>query len=325
MNKALPAMFFGLSCIGWPQTNIRVDVDIVRVPCVVRDRTGAPVQGLGRDEFAVLEDGVPQRIEYLWRESDLPLRIGLVVDVSGSQMSFISEHRSTIMEFLSHVLSPGDSAFLLEVADQQRLVTDWTESLDRLRRGVESLGQMGGEILGAPCAGIRYKWRSCLGTVLWNGVYYSATLKMGPTPGRKALLLLTDGIDTGSDHSLAEAIEASQRADVTVYSVRYFDRFVAHWTQSRPARRKLERLSSMTGGVAFNGHLDSLSTIFEHIETDLRTQYVLGYRSAPASRVPRYRRIQVKVRRPGLTVRARKGYFTITHEPLPRQHGASKQ
>src|SRR5712692_7835922 len=133
--------------------DIRVDVSLVRVPCVVTDANGAPVRGLRREDFIVLEDGISQEVKYLWQELDLPLTVGLVADVSRSERRFISRHRETVVQFLARVLSPSDRAFLVSVAIKERLVTDLTNSVEELRAGAQGLGRQKAEVLGDPCSG----------------------------------------------------------------------------------------------------------------------------------------------------------------------------
>jgi Ca-activated chloride channel family protein len=341
--------------------DMRVDVNLVRIPCVVRDSNGAPVRGLRREDFTVLEDGVPREVKYLWQELDLPLTVGLIADISGSEYRFIDQHRETVVQFLARVLSPKDRAFIVSVETQQRLVTDLTGSIETLRSGAEGLGKRESKLLGEPCTGEalppkqlalfkkygKYGMPPCGGTALWNGVFFSARLKLRPLPGRKAMLLLTDGWDTGSDHGLVDAIEAGQGADTMVYSVRYLDPRVLdlkptpkkYWIWNpigvamvpltdRAIRRKwqqeiarakpaLERISLETGGLTFDGSTDKLTDIFDRIEADLRNQYVLGYTAPATSAGRRYRKIEVKVTRPGLTVRARQGYYLESGDPAP--------
>ena len=294
-----------------------MDVNLVRVPCVVTDANGVPVLGLRREEFVVREDGVPHEVKYLWQEADLPLTVGLVADVSGSEYRFIEQHRQTVLGFLSQILSPRDRAVLVSVERQQRLVTDLTNSIERLRTGVEVLDQEAAEILGDPCAGRRQHLlfttilKPCGGTALWNGVYFAAKLKLRPLPGRKAMLLLTDGWDTGSDHGLEDAIESSQSADTMVYSIRYADTKLssAFAHELTKAKRDLERITRETGGLAFEGEAEKVPGIFKSIETALRSEYVIGYTVTPPRRARRYHKISVTVTRPDLTVRARDGYY----------------
>ena len=274
--------------------------------------------GLRREDFVVREDGVPHEVKYLWQESDLPLTVVLLADVSGSEYQFIEQHRQTVLQFLSQVLSPGDRAALVSVERQQRLVTDLTNSMETLRTGVEVLGQESAAILGDPCAGKRERlllfttiFKPCGGTALWNGVYFAAKFKLRPSSGRKAILLLTDGWDTGSDHGLVDAIESAQSADAMVYSIRYTDRNLnaAFPNELRKAKRNLERIAWETGGLAFEGEAEKVPGIFKSIETALRNEYVIGYPVTPASHEHRYHKLTVTVTRPGLTVRARNGYY----------------
>lgn len=179
------------------------------------DANGAPAQGLRRDEFVVLEDGVPQKVKYLWQELDLPLTIVLIADISCTQLRLLDQHRQTAQQFLSRVLSQNDRAGLVSVEKQQRLVTDLTDSFERLRAGAESLGKQQAEVLGEPCSGKHPTEMTaidppCGETALWNGVFFSARLKLRPQPGRKAMLLLTDGWDTAAGGPSAANFLGSQ-------------------------------------------------------------------------------------------------------------------
>ena len=297
------------------QPEFRVDVNLVRVPCVVTDSSGAPVPGLRREDFVVLEGGVPQEVKYLWQEADLPLTVGLIADVSVSEYPFIEQHRQTVLQFLSRILSPDDRVFLVSVGTQQRLVTDLTNSVERLHAGAETLGKQEAEVLGDPCLGWRHRFLYSpiflpCGTALWNGVFFSARLKLRPATGRKALVLLTDGWDTGSNHGLVDAIEACQGADAMVYSIRFADPAWSAGTLAR-AKRDLERIVRETGGLAFEGEPEKVPGIFTSIETALRSEYVLGYTLSTARRGQGYHEITVKVKRRGLTVRARKGHYAL--------------
>ena len=300
-----------------------VDVNLVRVPCVVTDDSGVPVTDLRRENFAVFEDGALREIKYLWQETDLPLTVGLVVDISGSVAKYVEEHRQIVLQFLGQTLSKHDRAFLVSVGIQQRLVVDVTNSTESLRAGVEAITSQEAEILGDPCSkGKRFRllFRSVVlpcTSPIWNGVFFAARLKLNPQPGRKAMLLLTDGWDMGSDHGLTDAIEACQSADTMVYSIRFFD-LGPEWLSAR-AKRNLERhlmnakrdlgqLSSETGGRVYDGESANMRAIFKSIEADLRSQYVIGY-TQPRAPKQGYHRIKVRVNRPGLVVRTRNGYF----------------
>jgi VWFA-related protein len=163
--------------------------------------------------------------------------------------------------------------------------------------------------------------------VLWNGVFFAARLKLQAQSGRKAMLLLTDGWDTGSDHRLTEAIQACQAADATIYSIRYVDPalLLPNTIQKlKPstergikrrmerifavAKRDLQRISHETGGKTFEGESANLPAVFNEIETAIRSEYVLGFIDPAAGQRNSYHKIKVRVKRPGLVVRARDGY-----------------
>jgi VWFA-related protein len=290
---------------------IRVNVEVVTVACSVTDRNGAPVPNLTKDDFVLNEDGVPQSIKYLWQEVDLPLTVGLIVDVSGSQMGLVSRHRQTVADFLARVLGPRDRAFLVTVGPRVMLLTDLTGEVADLRAGVERIDmrQRSGAPLGDPCR--RRRLRSCGGTVLWNGVFYAARLKMRPLEGRKALIVLSDGLDTGSDHNLTAAIEAAQGADTLVYTIKHVSKAAVAMSPTMALltafNRSLRKLAEETGGRAFPAPRDGPAEIFSQIEDELRSLYVLGFTPAAPSREG-FHKIEVQTRQPGLKVRARKGY-----------------
>lgn len=294
---------------------IRVDVDLVTVPCSVIDRQGALVQDLKREDFLLSDNGVSREIKQLWRDIDLPLTVGLIVDVSGSQTGLVEKHKKTMAEFLTRVLGDRDRAFLVTVGPDVRLVTDVTGSAEELRRGVDAIDsrQSAGEQFGEPCHGRRGRKRhGCGGTALWNGVWASARLKLKTLEGRKALVIVSDGLDTGSTHSLVEAIEAAQGADTVVYAIKYVSPMVAF----SPAiglitvlSRGMKRLAEETGGEQFAAPKGGPGEIFTRIEQELRSQYVLAFSPSENARDGKYHRVAVSLRRPDLKVRARQGYF----------------
>lgn len=332
------------------QPPIHVDVDVVQVPCIVTDTNGAAVRDLQIGDFSITENNQQQDIKYLWRDTDLPMTVGLIGDVSGSQRAFVRKHQQTISQFLSHLMSSGDEAFLVAVSNQQRLAVDLTGSSDELQNGVGSLTSMDLPALGDPCLGKKVadtghtrkspgrgrkqrvhgtqpgdtaarRGGPCGGTALWNGVYFAAKLKLQPEQGRKALLILTDGFDTGSDHSLSDAIEACQAANTMVYVVHYAESpyltamvnpigapITIAMLKYRIARgaRDIARITLETGGLDFDGSRVPLTDIFARIEDDLRSQYVLGFVASDKS--PGVHKIHVTVKRPDLRVRARRWY-----------------
>lgn len=313
-GRILP-LLFAASLLNAQRADIRVNVGLVTITCAVTDRNGVPAKHLQPSDFILLDNGREQQVEHLWQEQDLPLTIGLIVDVSGSQSEFIDEHRQTVSKFLAQVLGPKDRAFLATVATEVKLVTDMTGSVADLRRGVEHIEglQIYGAQFGEPCMQA-VPLIGCGGTALWMGVYAAARQKMRWTNGRKALIVLSDGFDTGSPHSLDDTIESLQDASTVVYAIKYVDPELTPAQAGLQSRRKeavrgLERLTDETGGYTFPNPGGNLDDIFSRIETDLRSQYVIGFTPPEDARDGRFHKLELKMTRPDLSVRARNGYY----------------
>ena len=284
------------------------------VTCEVTDRTGAPSKDLRIEDFELRDNGREQNIESLWQEQDLPLTIGLLVDVSGSQSAFVDEHRRAVTQFLRQILGPKDRAFLVTVGPEPKLLADLSGSIDELRRAADLIDplQLHGTIFGESCVQT-IPVRGCGGTALWNAVYASARQKMRWVQGRKALIVVSDGFDTGSPHTLSDAIEAVQESASVVYGIKYVDPNItpasAGISRRKSAERGLERLTDETGGYTFPNPGDKLAEVFARIEQDLRNQYVLGFTPPVEARDGRFHKLEVRMRPRGLTVRARIGYY----------------
>ena len=298
--------------------DIRVDIDLVTVSCSVTDRAGAPVRGLKRDDFSLRDNGQPRDIGYFWQESDLPLSVALIADVSGSQAGFVKSHREAVTQFFKQVMTSADSAMVVEVARQARLLSDLTSSSNTLSAAIEKIGTTEGKqspMLGPPCRNTSFP-HTCGGTALWHGVYYAAK-QLKPVSGRKAIVILSDGMDTGSDISLTNVIEMAQSAGVVVYSIKYANpmRFISPAaTIAQAVSRGLDRLARETGGLAFQNPGRKISEVFAQIESDLRNLYVLGFTPPSDGRDGKFHKIEVETTRPDLIVRARAGYYATRDE-----------
>ncbi|HTS25170.1 MAG TPA: VWA domain-containing protein, partial [Bryobacteraceae bacterium] len=200
---------------------IKVDVDVVSILASVRDKKGALIPTLEKNDFTVLEDGKSQEIKYFTRETDLPLTIGLLVDTSGSQRNLIDIERNAASQFFSQVLRKKDEAFLIQFGEETELLQDYTSSTRLLTEGLNQLrvsSGVGGFGPGpVPTAG------GPRGTVLYDAVYLAASEKLRTEVGRKVIVVITDGVDQGSRLSIAQAIEAAQKADAVIYSIDYSD------------------------------------------------------------------------------------------------------
>ncbi len=282
----------------------RVDVSLVTVPVQVSTLDGSAARDLAREDFELLDNGEPRTIEGFWHETDLPLTIGLVIDVSGSQTEWVTAHRATVAEFLRRLLRKDDRAFLVTVGADARLVTDLTGALPALLDGLRAAeaGEQAGVPFGEPCAKVVMQAMvisQCGGTALWNAVWASAKLKMQMVSGRKALLILSDGIDTGSTRTLSQAVAELQRAETVTYSIQYP-------RKSRRSAVGLQRLAEETGGLRFLPPEGSYEGVFARIEEDLRNQYVLGFKPPDSGG---FHRIEVRTRGEDVRVRSRSGYF----------------
>ncbi len=294
---------------------ISVEVAVVNVVCSVRDGRGALVTGLSREDFSIVEEGKPQQIRYFSRDTDLPLTIGLLVDVSNSQRALLAEEKRTAEQFLAKVLRPQDLAFLISFGAEAELLQDSTASVALLRRGLDQLrlSTDGGAIspTGTPLPTV-YQPR---GTVLYDAVYLAATEKLRHEVGRKAIVLITDGVDQGSRLKLADAIEAAHKADAVIYSVYAFDpsAYARGGLVYTPGDSDLKRMSEQTGGRLFRvSRKEPLESIFRQIQEEMRSQYSLGYVSSNPQRDNTFRRLEVRVRQKGYKVQARKGYYAVT-------------
>jgi Ca-activated chloride channel family protein len=307
----LLAMVCLLGCAAAAQEapSIRVDVGLVNVGFSVRDTAGRLVTDLSRDEVEVDEDGVPRKISFFARSTDVPLNLGLVMDISGSQQSFLKPHMRDLQAFLKAVLRPQDKAYLMTFANRLSLVCDYTASPQVLVASLEQFqrAKSPGEY---PMVGPREL--RVLGTAFYDAVYYGSTQMMQNVErGRRALVLFSDGEDNSSAHNMMDAIEAAQANDVILFAIRYTEARKGEFN----ARNKygigvMERLARETGGADFDGREHDLAENFRQIGETLRSGYELGYHTANAPGDRSFHKIAIRVNRPGITVRAKTGYYS---------------
>jgi VWFA-related protein len=287
----------------------RSNVEIVVVSCAVVNASGVAVGDLTRDEFRVYDNDARRPIVNFWTDANLPLTLGVLIDSSESQKEQLSEHHLTAGELLQRILRPGDRAFVISVDEDVRLRMDLTGANTDIR---SRLAGSFGELFGEPCARIPSRIpglgpvSACGSSPLWNAIYDAARLKLQPLtevkPGNKALLILTDGFDSGSARGWNEAADAMNRADATLYAIQYQSSLGGSFAPD------LYRLIHETGGTWFHAPKGEYGPIISRIETDLRRRYVLGFRPDKLSGQRRHD-VHIEVTRPDLSVRARKTYF----------------
>ncbi len=326
-----------------PQAKITVEVKTVSILATVRDKHGKIISNLTKDDFVVQEDGRPQTINYFKSESDLPLRLGLLVDTSLSQRKVLEQERGASYSFLDHLLREGkDQAFVIHFDREVELLQDFTPSRPKLQAALQSLqtpqfdadrggGGSGGSGGGGDGGGRGSRHRGG-GTLLYDAIYLAADELMSKQQGRKALIVLSDGVDRGSKESLTTAIETAQRADTVVYSILFKDeegygypgggimgpmgrgggrRGGRYPQEERPDGKKiLKQISKATGGRLFEvSKKETVDKIYSEIEEELRNQYSLGY-TPEKNAEPGYHKIQVTTKQKDLVVQARDGYYS---------------
>jgi VWFA-related protein len=328
------------------QPKIAVEVKTVSVLATVRDKHGKIISNLTKDDFQLDEDGRPQTINYFAHESDLPLRLGLLVDTSLSQRRLIDQERSASYSFLDHLLRQDkDLAFVIHFDKEVELLQEFTPSRPKLQAALQALqtpqfdnngggGRSsggGGSGNGGGGGGGRGRGSRGGGTLLYDAVFLASDELMSKQQGRKALIVLSDGVDHGSKETLAEAIATAQRADTIIYSILFADdeensrpggfgmgqhggmhggggRFPPQ--EQRPDGKKiLEQLSKETGGRMFKvSKKETVDAIYAEIEEDLRNQYSLAYTPDKGNTVG-YHKIHLVAKPKDLVVQARDGYY----------------
>ena len=289
---------------------LRVTSGLVNLYAVVRDKN-RPVAGLNREDFEVTEDTKPQEIRFFSRETDTPLTLGILIDTSGSQEHVLGVEQSEAKTFIEQVIGKKDLAFVLRFDLEVELLQDLTANKRLLAQAIESTAvhRGAGGVVQGPFPSSRPG-----GTNLHDAVYLSARELLKNEVGRKVLIILSDGEDTGSTKTLQEALETAQRSDVIIYSVAVIDRrFYFAASMGFSGDSVLKRYAEQTGGRVIEvSRMEDTAQAFREIAEELRTQYSLGYTSSNTRRDGSFRKIQVKIRDRNYKVQARRGYYAAT-------------
>ena len=267
-------------------------VNEVNVLFIATDKHGKFVRDLNQSDFSILDDHKPpQAILNFRRETDLPLHLGLLVDVSGSVGSRFQFEQEAASSFLQHTVRTGfDKAFVMGFNSHSQLAQDFTDNVSLLQTGIHRLHNGGG-------------------TALYDAIYRACKEKLlkdrNDRPTRKAIIVVSDGEDNQSEVSKAQAIEMAQRAEVIIYAISTDDSGLV-----MRGDRILEQLADATGGRAFFPFkMKDITRSFAAIEDELRSQYVVSYKPANFDPDGRYRTIEISSLKKDLQVRARRGYF----------------
>jgi VWFA-related protein len=294
---------------------LKVNVDVVQLFFNVKDKHGALIPNLNKDNFSLSEDGHPQVIKYFKAESDLPLTLGMLIDSSGSQQRVLDMEKEVGASFLESTLRQKDEAFVISFDIDITLLQDFTNSVSRLRHalneakintgGVSCSGGPIGPQGPIPCSSTGPR-----GTALYDAVYLASHDEFSHEVGRKAMILLTDGEDQGSRLKIRDAIEAAQKADVICYVLLIADRgFYGFGGYSGDAEMK--KLTQETGGrmIEVGNKIEKLRKAFDQISEELRSQYNIGYVPTNSARDGSFRKVEIKPKDSNYKVQARSGYY----------------
>jgi Ca-activated chloride channel homolog len=275
-----------------PILTITKRVDEVNVLFIATDHRGKFVRNLNQNDFSIFDDHKPvQSILNFRRETDLPIELGLLVDMSGSVQGRFGFEKEAATGFLQHIIRPGyDRAFVVGFNKESRLTQDFTDKVPLLSAGVQRLSNGGG-------------------TALYDAIYKACKEKLlrehSEHPIRKAIVILSDGEDNQSEYTRAQAIEMAQRAEVLIYAISTDDSGLI-----LRGDKVLEDLASATGGRAFFPYkMKDITHSFAAIEDELRSQYDVSYKPTDFDADGRYRSIEITAVKKDLQVRARRGYY----------------
>ena len=293
---------------------VRLGADLVNVLFTAVDRNNRVISDIRQDEISILEDGRAQQIFTFKRETTLPINIAILMDLSGSQEYTFPQEKIAAGEFLRSILRPGkDSAAILTFQDDVDLVQGLSSRTDTLTRAFDEIQYS--RRLGNSSS--RHQ-----ATALYDAIYITADevlahdeIRRGASDDqvtRRAIILLTDGVDNASSRKLDEAIDRAWRAGVIIYSIGIGDRFRFEGVREDVLRR----LGDETGGRAyFPRGADDLLNDFRQIETELRSQYLVAYAPSNSMHDGRFRRVEVQVKaRPDARIIHRRGYYAATED-----------
>jgi Ca-activated chloride channel family protein len=306
-----------LGCgLAFSQEPIHVAVNLVNVAFSVRDAHGALVDNLAKEDVEVLEDAVPQKVSFFARSTDVPLTLGLIVDVSGSQDHFTKQHEQDLEVFLKEALGPKDRAFLVTFGNHIRLISDFspsgTEIIERMKEYKDgNKGKHKGKGKREEVPELGPTESRDLGTAFYDSIYYSVTEKLAQESGRRALLVFSDGEDNSSSHDMMRTIETAQGENVIVYAIRYTEMEHGKLTaRNKYGTSVMDRIAKETGGAHIDAKTTDPHTYFRQIAEDLRTSYELAYYPTNSGKDETFRKIVIRPKQAGLKIRTKTGYFS---------------
>ena len=295
---------------------LKVNVNVVQLFFNVKDKHGALIPNLTKNDFQIFEDGKPQTIKYFAAESNLPLTLGILIDSSGSQQRVLDMEKQVGGDFLNQILREKDLAFVISFDVDVNLLQDFTNSTRLLKTALNSarINTAGGGGTGIPGlgGGTVPTVGSPRGTLLYDAVYLASHDELAQQVGRKAMILLTDGEDQGSQLKIKDAIEAAQKSDSIVYVLLCADRgFYGGFGYSGDSEMK--KLTAETGGrvIEVGNKYEKLKAGFDQIANELRSQYNIGYTPTNAKLDGTFRKVEIRPVDKDYKIQSRNGYYAV--------------
>lgn len=276
-----------LSALG--QTTIKVDVNVINVPFTVMDKKEQLVPNLTAADFSIEEDGRKQQIVNFSKDADAPLTIALLIDTSMSVQNVLNEEKKTALAFLKSIMKPSDRASVIGFDKDATLYQEYTKDLTALKTAIEDL-------------------EPGRNTALYDAIYATAKYQQANDVGRRVIILLSDGADSGSSKvSVDKAVESVRESDTIIFSVFNAPPSGVKRRGGGPGTMKL--FSDQTGGPYIDADWTGFKKAFESVEKTIRSGYSLGYVSTNPAKDGKFRKIKIVPRSPEHRVKARSGYY----------------
>lgn len=304
---------------------INIDTEVVNVLFTAQDKKRRLLTSLQQGDIKLFENGQPQEIVEFSKKVDLPLSLTILIDTSASQERTLPEEKDAAKSFLESVVRPTkDEVAVVSFTGEATLEQGMTSNMARLRRAIDGVqfvppsGYIGGGVIAGGTPPISGRNQATAGsTAIWDAIWVTSEEILGPSPDktRRAIILLTDGVNTYGMKKLSDAVQAALRSEAVIYSIGIGDNYY-----SGVDKGALNKLSENTGGRAFFPRDErELRVAFNQIEEEMRSQYLIAYEPVNQLRDGSYRTIDIKLTNPQLskekvTLTHREGYFAKTNK-----------
>ncbi|MBA3632323.1 MAG: VWA domain-containing protein [Acidobacteria bacterium] len=303
---------------------INIDTEVVNVLFTAQDKSRRLLTNLKQEDIRLIEDGQPQEITYFGRQIDLPLSLAILIDTSASQERTLPEEKDAAKSFIQSVVRPAkDEVSIISFTGESTLEQGMTNNIGRLSRAVDRVqfvppsGYIGGGVVAGGTPPISGRNQMTQGsTAIWDAIWVTSeeVLKPAPDKTRRAIILLTDGVNTYGTKKLDDAVQAALRSEAIIYSIGIGDNFYDGVDEGA-----LKKISERTGGRAFFPRDEAeLRQAFRQIQEEMRSQYLIAYEPVNQKRDGSYRKIEIQLTNPELAKQKialthRQGYFAKTN------------